>query len=325
MTFDRHVTTGTSSDHTFLDQTIIGQNPAMLEIKRRVLHLSQSDLTVCITGESGTGKELVAHALHNLSPRRHKPFVKINCAAIPPTLFESELFGFEKGAFTGALQRKQGKFELACSGTVFLDEIAEIPMSLQGKLLHVLEDKELSALGSTVSTSIDVRVVVATNADLNHMVSSKRFRADLFYRIMAAPIQMPPLRRRKEDIQCLCDHFLLKHTASYGGSCKPLSVPLRERFHQYDWPGNVRELENTILSFVAVGDAEPFWKKEMNSVESFTLKEVCREAVRKAESQIISDALSHTNWNRRKAAALLQTSYRTLLNKLKEYDIRHHR
>jgi len=294
----------------------------MLEIKRHILHLSKTDLTVCIMGESGTGKELVAHAIHGLSVRKDNPFIKINCAAIPPTLFESEMFGFEKGAFTGAVQKKRGKFELACSGTIFLDEIAEIPMPLQSKLLHVLEDKELSALGSTRNTNIDVRVLVATNADLNHMVSRKLFRPDLFYRIMAAPIQLTPLRKRKEDLPGLCDHLVSKYADLYGWG-KSLSAPLRERFYQHDWPGNVRELENAILSIMAVGDEKPFLGNGVNSVKTFTLKEACKKAVCKAERRVITEALSYTNWNRRNAATLLQTSYRTLLNKLKEYDIGH--
>lgn len=312
-----------SAKNTTLDNMIVGQSPAMLEIKRHITHLSQTDLTVCIMGESGTGKELVAHAIHELSSRKNNPFIKINCAAIPPTLFESELFGFEKGAFTGAVRKKRGKFAQANSGTIFLDEIAEIPIPLQSKLLQVLEDKAFYALGDIKDTDLDVRVLVATNADLNHMVAGKRFRPDLFYRIMAAPIQLPPLRQRKEDLPDLCNHFVSKYADVYGWKCETLSAPVRQGFLEHDWPGNVRELENAIRSIMTLGDEDPFLENGINSLKTFTLKEVCKKAVCQAERQIITEALSHTNWNRRNAAILLQTSYRTLLNKLKEYDIGH--
>ena len=321
MTFSSTLPAWEKDDRGELDNIIVGQTASMLRIKRHILRLSQSDLTVCISGESGTGKELVAHAIHAFSERKDKPFIKINCAAIPDTLFESEMFGFERGAFTGAIQKKQGKFELARRGTIFLDEIAEIPLAVQGKLLQVLEDKEYTTLGGNMTTRVDVRVLAATNADLNQMVSRGLFRSDLYYRVMATSLHIPSLRERRDDVALLCSHFSKRYASQYDKIIRPLSTLLFERFHRYDWPGNVRELENAIRSLMTVGDAGPMFKMGKDTMTPYTLKEVCTEAVRQAESRAISDALCYTNWNRRKAAALLQTSYRTLLNKLKIYGI----
>jgi transcriptional regulator with PAS, ATPase and Fis domain len=321
MAYSEPITAGENHERLLLDRAIVGRAQAMLRIKSHILCLSKSDLTVCIGGESGTGKELVAHAIHKFSDRKDMPFIKINCAAIPGTLFESEMFGFERGAFTGAYQKKQGKFELARSGTIFLDEIAEIPLSLQGKLLQVIEDKAYATLGSNTTTRVDVRILAATNADLNQKVSQGLFRLDLYHRIMGTSIHIPPLRQRKTDIPLLCDHFLKRYAACYGKEYRPLSSLVLERFRRYDWPGNVRELENALQSKVALGDVPPVFRLGEERLAPYTLKEVCTEAVRQAESRAISDALIYTNWNRRKAASLLQTSYRTLLNKLKTYGI----
>jgi two-component system response regulator AtoC len=346
MNFNKPMTEWESWERKKLDDIIVGLTPAILEIKRQVLCLSKSDLTVCISGESGTGKEIAAHAIHKLSIRKDKPFVKINCAAIPPTLFESEMFGFERGTFTGAFQKKRGKFELAHSGTIFLDEITEVPLSAQGKLLHVLEDKEVSALGSTTNTRIDARVLAATNANLGEMVSQGRFRLDLYYRLNVVSIDIPPLRERKDDIELLCDHFLRKYSASARTDCKLLGDRICKQLHEYSWPGNVRELENLIRTNIAIGKEESFQDKLKNVAPSgtsskgtgpmmtadalsgnaswlltrYSLKELCREVARKAETDAIVDALSYTQWNRSKAAALLQISYKTLLNKIKEYE-----
>jgi two-component system response regulator AtoC len=319
----------------------------MVELKRHVMRLGKSDLTVLISGESGTGKELVARAIHKCSARTDKPFIKVNSAALPMNLFESELFGFEKGAFTGAFRGKPGKFQLAHSGTILLDEVGEIPLPMQAKLLQVLEDREFSALGSTTNTRIDARVLAATNANLGQMLSDKRFRLDLYYRLSVVSIHVPPLRQRREDIDLLSDHFLRKYAVCYGREYKPLSECMRREFCQYWWPGNVRELESIIQCIIALGNEDVFYEKVQNHGPSIvpgngkrpvaaqeavsggaaellrgrTFKELCKRAVRKAESHAIVDVLTYTDWNRKKAAALLRTSYRTLLDRIKEYEI----
>jgi two-component system response regulator AtoC len=313
---------GSDSDRFLeIDKMIIGETPSMMALKRQILQVCNSDLTVLIGGESGTGKEVVARAIHQFSPRANKPFVKVNSAGVPIHLFESELFGYEKGAFTGAFKSKPGKFQLAHSGTILLDEIGEMPLPLQAKLLQVLEDNELSPLGSTRNTKIDTRVLAATNADLDDMVAKKRFRLDLFYRFSVITIQIPPLRERREDITLLSQYFLKKYAAQYNKAYRSLPEGVMQQFYQYDWPGNVRQLENAVRCFVAVGNADAVVPRPAEEMATFTLREVCKEAVRKAEKDVIEQVLSHTDWNRKKAAALLKTSYRNLLNKIKEYKI----
>jgi len=331
-----------------LDAFIVGRSPAMIQLKRHILALAKSDLTILLSGESGTGKELVARAIHRCSSRADRPFVKVNSAALPPNLFESELFGFERGAFTGACRTKPGKFQLAHSGTILLDEICGIPLPIQGKLLQVLEDNEFSPLGSTTNMRIDARVLAATNANLTGMVSRGEFRLDLYYRINAVSVDIPPLRDRREDIGLLCDHFLRRYAARNGKGHVCLSDRILEQFHRYAWPGNVRELENVIQAIATLGNEEVFYEKignhslsgvfqqgkgltargdaltdrASNLLRRYTLKELCKEAVRQAETNTILDVLSHTDWNRRQAAAVLKTSYRSLLTKIKEYRIR---
>jgi two-component system response regulator AtoC len=308
-----------------LDEDIVGRTPPVIRMKHHILRLAGSDLTVLITGESGTGKELVARAIHRFSPREKSPFVKVNSACVPNHLFESELFGFEKGAFTGALKNKPGKFELARRGTFFLDEIGEIPLPMQAKLLQVLEDHEVSPLGSTTTKKIDARVVAATNADLNQLISRQKFRSDLYYRLSVATITVPPLRDRKEDIPALCDYFLRKYTTHYGKELCELSKETLQGFGRYDWPGNIRELENAVRYMVAVGKETlppTIQQRQGFQTTDRSLKEASRKAVRQAEKDAITEALFFTSWNRKKAAALLRTSYRTILNKMKEYDIR---
>ena len=334
-------------DDKELDSAIVGQAPAMAQIKRHILRLGKCDLTVLITGESGTGKELVASAIHKCSPRAQKPFIKVNSAALPTDLFESELFGFEKGAFTGAFKKKPGKFQLAHSGTILLDEIGETHLPMQSKLLQVLEDKEFSPLGSTTNTRIDARVLATTNANLGKMLSQGRFRLDLYYRLSVVSIHIPPLRERRDDIDLLCHHFLRKYAARYGREYKPLSDQVRKQFYEYWWPGNVRELENVIQTITALGNEEIFYEKTRNHAPSgvprngrgpmmttgavteraaklltkYSLKDLLKKAARKAERDAIADVLCYTDWNRRKAAALLRISYRTLLYKIKECAI----
>ena len=337
------------SSHRNLQRVIIGESPVMLRTKQNILRLSKSEVTVLITGESGTGKELVARAIHELSHRRNNPFIKVNSAALPSNLLESELFGFEKGAFTGAWQQKPGKFKLAHSGSLLLDEIGEIPLPMQAKLLQVIQDNELSALGSTENTKIDVRVFAATNANLAQMVSERRFRSDLYYRLNVVSVYLPPLRERKEDIKTLTHYFLEKHAKRYGKEKASLKERTWELFYQYSWPGNIRELENIIQSITVLGNEENFWNKLKNracpvdgpgqvgnglpapawaytnfksrSGNSRSLKEVANEAARKAETDAILNVLCHTRWNRRRAAEILKISYKALLNKIKEYEI----
>jgi transcriptional regulator with PAS, ATPase and Fis domain len=335
-------------DFRKLDGMIIGRNPAMVQLKKHAVRLAKSDMTILITGESGTGKELVARAIHETSPRAEKPFVKVNSAALPTNLLESELFGFERGAFTGAYNKKPGKFELAHCGTIFLDEIGEIPLPLQAKLLQVLQDNEYSALGSTVNTKVDSRVLAATNNDLTEMVSQGQFRSDLYYRLNVVSLGVPPLRDRKEDIKLLCDHFLRQYAKRYDREYCPIAPWIHERFCQYSWPGNVRELESFIQSMTVLGHKAGFAEKmgEFGYRQDFpsewqaplpesntnvvdrpqpsttrSLKKICKAAVRKAETAAIVECLSHTRWNRRKAADFLKISYKALLNKIKEYDI----
>jgi len=340
-----------SQDDDFkkLNRIIIGRNPAMFQLKKHAIRLAKSDVTVLISGESGTGKELVARAIHKASPRADKPFVKVNSAALPTNLMESELFGFEKGAFTGAYNKKPGKFELAHCGTILLDEIGEIPLPLQAKLLQVLQDSEYSALGSIENTKVDSRVLAATNTDLTKMVAQGQFRADLYYRLNVVSLRVPPLRERKEDIGLLCEHFLRQYSERHNREYRPLAPWIREEFARYSWPGNVRELESFIQSMTVLGHKEGFsekmgkfdqhhdffssWQQSPPEAETGSivekpmslptraLKKVCKRAVRKAETTAIMDVLFHTRWNRRKAADFLEISYKALLNKIKEYDI----
>jgi two-component system response regulator AtoC len=335
------------SEHERLNETIVGGSNAMTEIKKNILRLSKSDVTVLITGESGTGKELVARAIHDLSLRAKKPFIKVNSAALPDNLIESELFGYEKGAFTGAWRNKPGKFLLAHAGTLLLDEIGEISLHLQPKLLQVLEDDEIPALGSTTSAKIDVRVLASTNSDLRQGINEGRFRADLYYRLNVISIHIPPLRERTEDIAPLCEHFLSKHSALNGNEEVKINDGILEQMHRYAWPGNIRELENTLKSFSVLRDEESFFAKLRNQysaadpvsglvpehiaplatgysgepIARLPLKEVTKEAARRAETDTILDVLSYTRWNRRKTAALLKISYKALLNKIREYEI----
>jgi len=337
-----------SSYYEKLNEILVGESSAIVKIKKHILRLSKSDVTVLITGESGTGKELVAKAIHDFSPRARKPFIKVNSAALPDNLIESELFGYEKGAFTGAWRNKPGKFILAHSGTLLLDEIGELSLHVQPKLLQVLENDEIPALGSTSNAKVDVRVLASTNSDLKHEVNKGRFRADLYYRLNVVAIHLPSLRHRTEDIPPLCKHFLRKHSGTKGMNGNEeihIKNSIIEQMCRYSWPGNVRELENTLRSYFVLGHEESFLAKlcyqrtdpASNPVptqtslpgndyssyhfSSLSLKRVTAEATRKAETDAILEVLSYTRWNRRKTAALLKISYKALLNKITKYDI----
>jgi len=306
-------------------------------IKAIIDQVSNTDVTVLIQGESGVGKEVVARFIHLNSFRREKPFVKVNCAALPSELLESELFGYEKGAFTGAYRQKPGKFELANSGTIFLDEISEMSLSLQGKLLQVLQDREFSRLGGKKDIRVDVRVLVATNKNIEEAVREGLFREDLYYRLNVVNITIPPLRERKEEIPIFVEYFLDKFNKKYQKQIQPLSSKIMKAFHQYYWFGNVRELENAIQRLVVLGDEKAIIeelsqnmkrdnitneKKTVSNKKSWpSLKEIHREAMTKAEADVILRALQKMNWNRKKAAGLLNISYKALLYKIKEYGL----
>ena len=240
---------------------LFGNSEKMAEVRDLIERVSDTDVTVLIRGESGTGKELVARALHERSLRKDKPFVKVNCAALPTELLESELFGFEKGAFTGAIQHKPGKFEFANHGTMFLDEIGEMSFPLQAKLLQVLQDGEFSRLGGKNDVQVDVRVIAATNRNLEMAVAEGQFREDLYFRLNVVMINLPPLRERREEIPILIDHFLKKYSVQYNKSVGAISPDLHQQFLQFDWPGNVRQLENLIKRMVVLGTEAPIVKE----------------------------------------------------------------
>jgi two-component system response regulator AtoC len=314
---------------------ILGRSDKMQEVQRIMDQVADTDISVLIRGESGTGKELVAREICARSRRRDKPFVKVNCAAIPSGLLESELFGYEKGSFTGAVTRKPGKFEFANHGTIFLDEISEMHPSLQAKLLHVLQDNEFSRLGGDEDVSVDVRVITATNRQIEKELQNGNFREDLYYRINVVSIHLPPLRERMEDLFELADFFLHKHADVFDKKYVPLSKSTLSVFHSYHWPGNVRELENIIKKIVVLENQESALRdigiiSPKNATESggvstqnqrFSLKKVGKLAAQEAEKQLILDTLLQTRWNRKKAADLLDISYKALLYKIKQSGI----
>jgi len=329
---------------------LFGTGARMAEVRDLIQRVADIDVTVLIRGESGTGKELVARALYAASLRHNKPFVKVNCAALPTELLESELFGFERGAFTGALQQKPGKFEFANHGTMFLDEIGEMSPPLQAKLLQVLQDGEFSRLGGKHDVHVDVRIIAATNRQLEDAVADGHFREDLFFRLNVVSINLPPLRDRRDEIPMLSEYFLKKYSAQYNKPQAALSPEALDLFLEYDWPGNVRELENLIKRAVVLGDDAPICRdmrhnvaaaaqrQAMRTASSATpppaapkaaepaiadagncsLKDISRTAARGAERELILKMLLHTRWNRKETAGLLGISYKALLYKIKE-------
>jgi two-component system response regulator AtoC len=322
---------------------LCGDDPKMREVREIIEQVADTDITVLVRGESGTGKELVARALHRLSGRVDRPFVKVNCAALPSELLESELFGFEKGAFTGAQRRKLGKFEYANHGTIFLDEISEMHPALQAKLLQVLQDGEFSRLGGESDVRVDTRVIAATNRNLETAVAEGSFREDLFYRLNVVTVQLPPLRDRKDAIPLLVDHFLNMYNRQYGKSVKQLQPRTLESFHGYHWPGNVRELENMVKRMVVLGNEQALLEEITHRMGSAAaaesgggaldlealgvdladgrgvdLKAIAKRAAQIAEKRVIERVLDQTRWNRKEAAERLQISYKALLYKMKE-------
>lgn len=313
---------------------IIGKSKKIVDVAQIVQKVAPTKTTVLILGESGTGKELFARAIHHLSSRKHYPFVPINCAAIPKTLLESELFGHEKGSFTGAESRKQGKFELADKGTIFLDEIGDMDLSLQAKLLRAIEDGEIERVGSVTSLRLDVRIVAASNKDLEKAVEEGKFREDLFYRLNVFPVQVPPLRERKEDIPLLVEYFINKYCKEMKTPVKTLSKEALDMLMGYQWKGNVRELENTIERAVILCDSDFITPEHfvlsaegasravrVPSQANGTLESVAKEASRVAETKRIISALRETRGNKSRAAEILKVSYKTLLTKIKDYNI----
>jgi len=348
---------------------LFGLSDRMSKVQAVLDQVAGTDITVLITGESGTGKELVAKAIHKASDRANDPFVKVNCAALPGELLESELFGFEKGSFTGAHRRKYGRFEMAQNGTIFLDEISEMHLDLQSKLLHVLQEKVFFRIGGEREVKANCRILCATNKNLERMVEEGKFRRDLFYRVNVVNIVVPPLRDRRDDIPLLVDYFLNRYCQMYNREALKVSPRLMEMFLNYSWQGNVRELENNMKRLIILGNeaqliaefqrkresgqygaipddaptgepgsvprvrsagrasAQPSTNDEggdgggqdaSNFSGKATLKEVAKIAQRKAEKELIEKVLAQTRWNRRKAALILDISYKALLYKIKD-------
>ena len=339
---------------------LVGSSKPIKQLKKVISQVADTCLSVLITGESGVGKEVVARSLHQASPRSKKAFVKVNCAALPSELLESELFGYEKGAFTGATKAKPGKFEIAHGGTIFLDEIGDMSIGLQAKLLQVLQDSEFCRVGGVKDKKVDVWVICATNQDLEAAIQKGTFREDLYYRINIIKIEVPPLRDRKEDIPLLVHHFLNKYSVSLNRDISKVHISdeLMALFMEYHWPGNIRELENYIQKIIVLGDDKQVIKELMSKkelkiqgpsesasqggnraqdedlIESIigdihvdtssdfpSLKEIKKIAQAKVERVYIEEALRRTGGNRRDAANLLQISYKALLYKMKNYEI----
>ncbi|MCD6374695.1 MAG: sigma-54-dependent Fis family transcriptional regulator [Caldisericaceae bacterium] len=310
-----------------IDHKIVGQSASIKEVLEYIDIAANSDATVFIRGESGTGKELVAQAIHDRSDRAEKPFRKINCAAVPETLFESTLFGHEKGAFSGAYRQQKGIFEECHEGTILLDEISEIPYALQAKLLRVLQEMKITRVGSTEEISIDVRVIATTNRDIDELINSGKFREDLFFRLNVFPITLPPLRERKEDIPLIIDHFLTIYKDKYKFKSKKIAPSLMEKIMDYAWPGNIRQLKHMLERAILFSG-----KEELITEKHFKFEEEGNRSnnqgkngsldvmpLAEMERKLIFAALKKTNNHKTKAAELLGITVRTLRNKLNEY------
>ncbi len=333
---------------------IIGQSESVHQLKELITQVVDTDLNILICGESGSGKELVARSLHIQSKRSENPLVKVNCAALPGELLESELFGYEKGAFTGATMQKKGKFELAQHSTIFLDEIGDMSFALQAKLLQVLQDSVFSRVGGVEDVEVDAWVIAATHHDLEFDVQNGKFREDLYYRLNMIKIVVPPLRDRKEDIPLLCDHFMRKYVGLAKGRKITLNKKLLNIFSEYNWPGNIRELENYIKRLMVFGDPEPLckelklkikntghsaifseaWQPDKSVLSTLladcradlkkgfpSLKEISKKSMAVIEGMVIEEALKRTDGNRKQAAKLLRISYKALLYKIKDYGV----
>jgi len=318
------------------DVFFVAASPVMRKLRSQCALVANVDIPVLLLGESGTGKEVMGRLIHKLSPRAHRTFLKVNCAAVPADLLESELFGDEPGAFTGATHSKPGKFEICNKGTILLDEIGEMPPTLQAKLLHVLQDQQFSRLGGRSVIKVDVRILAATNINIPEAIANKMLREDLYYRLNAFTLQIPPLRERKEEIPILLKHFMSQMSEQYARSPLPLSPELLQACQDYSWPGNLRELNNFIKRYLVLGDEKlavnelhpgangagaPFDPALEQGDSAAGLKSLARTAKDEAEAEAIARVLQETNWNRKQAAARLQISYKALLYKIRQYGI----
>ena len=323
-------------DHLTEDLSFLAASPQMVRIRQQILQIAPVDVPVFICGESGVGKEVVARMIHMRSTRRNQPFIKVNCAALPGELLESELFGYDQGAFTGAVRSKPGKFELANKGTIFLDEIAEMSPHLQAKLLHVLQDHQYSRLGGRHLVDVDVRVLAATNIEVQEAMKSGRLREDLYYRLNVLSINVPPLRERTTEIPLLIRHFLNKYSEKFQKPVPSPSEHLMEAAMRYPWPGNLRELENFVKRYVILEDDEGSFRElvEMAAARQRTspreepapvreqgLKALVRGLKDEAEMEAIADALEKTHWCRKDAAKMLGISYKALLYKIRQFNL----
>lgn len=303
-----------------------GNSNAIIELKERIKRVAEGDISILVRGESGTGKEIIAQSIHQLSSRSRKPFVSVNCGAIPEHLIESELFGYAEGAFTGAKKGgKIGKFQLADGGTLFLDEIGDMPQHMQVKMLRVLQEGEVEPVGSLQSQKVDVRIVAATNRPLEKMIENREFREDLFYRINAVQLMVPPLRDRTEDIPILVQHFLEKITSRIGKRVQCVQEDVLALFQRYNWPGNIRELENILNasvhlssdSLIGMTDLPDYLTEETRGIQKKTLKEIVEET----EKQAIEQALKNCQYDRNKAAMMLGIGNSTIYEKIKKYQL----
>jgi two-component system response regulator AtoC len=311
------------------DNIIFGHSEVMQAVRSRLSKVAAANVPVLITGESGTGKDIIARLIHGLSPWKTGPYVKVNCPAIPGTLLESELFGYEKGAFTGAFGSKPGRVEMAHRGTLFLDEISELDPSLQSKLLQLLQDGQFCRIGAQEDKKVEVRVVCATNRLLEAEIEAGTFRQDLYYRINVVNIRMPALRERRGDIDDLCAYFLEYYNRKFNCRARPLSGEVLAVLQKYHWPGNIRELENLIKRYVILGHEEvitndlvarepDFFNPDINLDGPISLKKMTRQCVRELERKVILKVLQQHHWNRKQAARTLGISYRALLYKIRD-------
>jgi len=311
------------------EAVVFGSSDLMNALRERLGKVAGANVPVLIHGESGTGKDIIARMVHSLSPWKSGPFVKVNCPAIPGTLLESELFGYERGAFTGAYGAKPGRVEMAHRGTLFLDEISELDMSLQSKLLQLLQDGQFCRIGAQADKKVEVRIVCATNRKLEDEIENGTFRQDLFYRINVVNLYMPPLRERRNDIENLANYFLDYYNRKYNCRAKPISPELTDVLQKYHWPGNIRELENLIKRYVILGsedvissDLQPrdpaLLTTDINFDGPISLKKLTRQATRALERKIILKVLHNHHWNRKQAARTLNISYRALLYKIRD-------
>jgi two-component system response regulator AtoC len=311
------------------DAVVFGSSDAMRALRDRLGKIAGANVPVLIQGESGTGKDIIARMIHAASPWKAGPWVKVNCPAIPGTLLESELFGYEKGAFTGAYGMKPGRVEMAHRGTLFLDEISELDMALQSKLLQLLQDGQFCRIGAQEDKKVEVRVVCATNRKLEEEIAAGTFRADLFYRINVVNLHMPSLRERAADIPQLVSYFLEYYNRKFNARAAALSADLMNALKKYHWPGNVRELENLMKRYVILGNEESisgdlrphdqdFFSADISVEGPISLKKITRLAVRELERKIILKVLQHHHWNRKSAARAMNISYRALLYKIRD-------